>query len=349
MEKESKEIQNIIFVQKELLELTEDNLMQMWKNFQELGFYDSSHGVTFLIHEILNVISIRWNKVKTYAKFIQTIYSMRNQNPFLSLIPSIIKIPPNDIIMTRFNKELIKLDVLPLDNVFEALPKSINDTPFSIQDWFSFIFFCDIIKEKHEGYYSEVYQYIDKAIKTDDKDFYSSIKNQAVNRIIFNFPTYAADNFAHLQTLFDTGWTDDTLGYHLIIDDLNFLQDASLEEDFSFDLVINDHNELSKYNIFALKYLKDASLIEFCGFYGSINCFKFLAMNKAKTTIESAKFFLSGGCMEIIQYAKQLNIDLSHATERAIFFKHNEIVNWIFLNYQQKQKDKNKCFAAAIT
>ena len=359
LENYSDEIKNILQVQDMLLNIDKKDLYTVWKTMQVLGFFKSSHGVKFIVNEVVIALQARWKNIKTYAKFLKILYDYTKEDPLLNLIPTFLNFPFKSYFPYFLYRELIKEGFFSIDYVTNLLPNPIATNTFQLnnrikhgfteEQWAIFIFFCDLIKEKYEGYYLEVINFIETHTK-DGCDEPIEIKNTYIANIIKNFSTYENNNFDLLSSLFETGWTKDTFAYHLIIDDLDYLQDSILKQDITIDSIVYpvDTKNTDNINPFALPYIKNATLLEFTAFYSSITCFKFLILNNAKTTPQTISYLFSSDNLEIVKMYDQLKLEPINGLQSAIRFKHNDVINWIYLHNTQRQVDRNKYFAMAM-
>ena len=130
----------------------------------------------------------------------------------------------------------------------------------------------------------------------------------------------------------------DSLEYILKEDDVNKLKDYinyhnDLSGDFEIDLMKNSpvHEILKKHILFGIEKVK---ILDFCSFYGSIECFKFLKANG----YEYGKYFnemsICGGNLEIIHEVEQSGNSFDNCFAFSIQFHQDTIKEWLLANYK---------------
>ena len=343
----SNEIQNILMVQEKLLNIKNEDLYNLWKTFEVMGYFKKVHGLKFIINEIQIAAKARVKDIKAYAEFFSVLYRYRSDDPLLSLIQNIDF--PKDTFFYAFTKEFIRHGIFNISKVMDLLPESIHTNPlenqkhgFSNDQWGIFIFFCDLIKEYKPGYYIEVTQFIENNTKETSSD-YIEIDNAFLSNIIFNFPKYESNNFELLEPLVETGWPMDSLEYHIIIDDVEYMKDLILNNEITINSSVN------KDNPFAIPETKNATIFEFSALYSSISCFKYLFLSNAKTTANTVKYLFSSDNNEIFKmYEKIKNTPVLEDLDNAVHYKHNDAIKWILSKYPQRQVHRNKLFANAM-
>ena len=63
----------------------------------------------------------------------------------------------------------------------------------------------------------------------------------------------------------------------------------------TLDLTEEQKLEEDGYYYYLIRYPTSISLIDFCCFFGSLKCFKYILLNKCKITEETLKWSISGG------------------------------------------------------
>ena len=72
------------------------------------------------------------------------------------------------------------------------------------------------------------------------------------------------------------------------------------------------------------------SLIDFCCFFGSLNCFKYLLLNKCEITKETLKCSIAGGNQEIINILKEKgHKEFEECLETSVQYHRYELTTWL--------------------
>ena len=92
-------------------------------------------------------------------------------------------------------------------------------------------------------------------------------------------------------------------------------------------------------------YLFDdfVSLIDFCCFFGSLKCFKYLLLNKCEITKETLHYSIAGGNQEIIALLQQNGHSFEECLETSVKYHRYELTNWLLENYKCKPFPLSKC------
>ena len=85
------------------------------------------------------------------------------------------------------------------------------------------------------------------------------------------------------------------------------------------------------------------SLIDFCCFFGSLKCFKYLLLNKCEITETTLKFSIAGGNQEIINILKENGHSFEKCLETSVKYHRYELTNWLNENYECKPFPLPKC------
>lgn len=143
-----------------------------------------------------------------------------------------------------------------------------------------------------------------------------------------------ANDWLLLKRCREFGYTvDQDIVIFIMTDDVNALQKLSASPDFDIDQII----EPSLFSRSAI--LQDSTtLIAFAAALGSIECFKFLLLNKASLEIETwndlstslASFAVAGGNPEIVRLVEQNNCPFDTAIYVAVQYHRNNIFYWIY-------------------
>lgn len=99
-------------------------------------------------------------------------------------------------------------------------------------------------------------------------------------------------------------------------------------------LNLNDPIKPSLFERFEMVNQKDVSFIEYAAFFGSINIFKYLLMNKVKISPSLPKFAIAGGNYEIVHLCEEKDLSFSNCLSIAIQYKQDELVEYLLNNFQ---------------
>ena len=102
---------------------------------------------------------------------------------------------------------------------------------------------------------------------------------------------------------------------------------------------INSHNDFSDKIVINLKYplshkFKHLKILDFCSYYGSINCFKFLYLNGYKYGRCIKEASICGANLEIIHEIEQSGISYDFCFEYSIKYHQRTINEWLLSNYR---------------
>lgn len=155
----------------------------------------------------------------------------------------------------------------------------------------------------------------------------------------FNFPKFSDSNFLNsllfeknegknqMDTFFPSLFPEQTIGYYIQTDDIDKVIQETKDPSFDFNKPI----ERRKRHIF---FGNDQyNPIELAAKHGSINCFKFLMMNKLDLTDRLVTLSVEGGNIEIIRILQQNGADFKNSINAALSFHHEQIHDWIVNNY----------------
>ena len=131
-----------------------------------------------------------------------------------------------------------------------------------------------------------------------------------------------------------------------------FLKDDDLE---SLKFFMNTNNSFStKYLIVIgqnspLSFVKtkpaskEVNLLDFCAFYGSHNCFKYLCLEGFQLTNSITNFSIAGGNSEIIHIIEQNSIPFNSCFRTSIQYHHFHLSEWLLSNYKCEMFPLSEC------
>ena len=85
------------------------------------------------------------------------------------------------------------------------------------------------------------------------------------------------------------------------------------------------------------------TLLDFCCFFGSLNCFKYLLLNKSIITKKSLNYAIAGGNLEIINILKERGESFDMCLETSIIFHRYILTDWIIQNYKSNPISYSTC------
>ena len=110
-----------------------------------------------------------------------------------------------------------------------------------------------------------------------------------------------------------------------------------LANNSTFDITQQQILPMNEYYfyLFACTWSRNSiSLIDFCCFFGSLKCFKYLLLNKCKITKETLRWSIAGGNKEIINILKENGQKFEECLETSVKYHRYELTNWLNENYK---------------
>lgn len=132
------------------------------------------------------------------------------------------------------------------------------------------------------------------------------------------------------------GINPDPISIILRNDDIESFQKVACLPTFDFNQTIKP----SEFERCDFINSRPCSLLEFCAFFGSIKCFKFILLNeKSNNNFELIKYAIAGGNPEIIHICEQSGfLNFKETREIAIKFHHWNIFEWLCDNKCHSEK-----------
>lgn len=121
----------------------------------------------------------------------------------------------------------------------------------------------------------------------------------------------------------DYGYEIGSLEYVIKYDKLEDLRNLSTNPKFNFNLEIRNSSFESFFR---------GPLISFAAYFGSVNCFRYLLLNKAKIDEDTCAYAARGGNLEIIHLCMQNGGKFIEALNAAAEFHRHDIFNWILMH-----------------
>lgn len=144
---------------------------------------------------------------------------------------------------------------------------------------------------------------------------------------------YRKNNWYLYDDIMKNGFESNSPGYAIKNDDVELLRDITTNNDYDFNQMIG--GEFFETN--------KKSLITTAAYYGSINCFKFLILNKAKIDAATAEASIYGGNHEIIRLCQDEKVDCSSFISASIISHRDDLFEWANESCDCKQPSLYEC------
>ena len=173
--------------------------------------------------------------------------------------------------------------------------------------------------------------------KPDLQQFFLHVSTHVIHSIspfsnvFFSAPDETELNKSYFYTIYE----ENTLKKFVKDDDVNKLKEfRSKEKDFSSNYYFSlDHSD--PINIEFMKSMRvSISLLDFCVFYGSSECFKLLLINKKSFNEYTALLSVSGGNLEIIHLLEQNGLNFDSCFKASINYHRRDLSEWLLSNYK---------------
>ena len=332
---ESTEIRNLLHLQNIIQNLTPDNTKESAEQISDMDFSKTITGVRLIVNEIRRFAATRPLGIRTHVLLLKRLYEISdNEENFLSFIPEFLKELPNQTSTAcRFVRYCMLEGLMNIDSIIQKL------CDLSTEDGvFNFVFFADLIKLNNADIYNRM-----KSSITEKNGLH--MPTVLMEKIVKNYEKFEVNDFKLLKPLILVGWRYDSIQFHASIDDVEFISDYASNNEFNFNMKIKLDKKYR--NRFAIPLTENGTLLDFCAFYGSVKCFKYLLDNNAKLTDNVVPCAFAGGNHEIIQICEMNNLNMQKGLTCAIMYKRNDIFEWASEKFPLRQKNRNENFAAA--
>lgn len=335
-----KEIEDLLILQQDLFRLTDETFDETIDHILSTNYPYSDHGVYALAANIKRLVIKQPKKVDLLADLITTLFNLEGEEYHFQVFDDAFLKINDDCTVMRLVRKLIKNGVIP--------PQKIIDITLQpdVGNVFIFIFFADYIKASYDNESMvEPYEaFRDRIFRNPQTNFPNY--NYMIIEMIRNWEKYEADNFKLLEPIYEVGWFTNTLQYHIIFDDIKFL------EDYAKSNVLNPmmRIELDEIysNQFSTQIVAEKTLPEFAAFWGSTKCFKFLLSCGATITEEMLPIILSGGSLEIAQICAKMNLNFTNGYKHLISFYHLDLFDWYCKEFPLNTVRRNDAFKIAL-
>ena len=345
------EIENVLWLQEQLTLINKDNCIQYYAIFSN-SIFGLEDRIPQLIENMINVISIRKNVAKCFAKILfhlYTVNSMKKQaqstqfpnsqkcsyqialeselwkhfqnvrRPINQTYFRLGKAPTFSLIYHCLNVGLLK----NADFMFQCREYSDNepDKEYTFPPEF-FLYFMEIFFNEEHSYF----QYQLNMYKKYFSDF-----NGKISEV---FSTLFADNFEKLRYCIKHTDMPDSLRVTLIEDDIDkFIQNYSETTTIDADICATVYDP----------YVRDSiKIMNFLAMYGSVKIFRYLLMNY-KGEFDAMKgdilsYAIRGGNLEIFKLCEVREIKVEH-TIAAITSYRKDILDYLMNKHSSELED----------
>lgn len=140
-----------------------------------------------------------------------------------------------------------------------------------------------------------------------------------------NFQVLSKNNFELHKKFVNSGSNPDPLSNILKTDNIEKFQKYLTKTPIKLDSSIS--NSIYESN----KLVRKCQLIEFCAFYGSVNCFYYLLSNGVKPTERLPLYAIAGGDQRIISAIEKIpGVAFKNCLSYAIAFHRFDLFKWLF-------------------
>ena len=144
---------------------------------------------------------------------------------------------------------------------------------------------------------------------------------------------YKMNNWYLYDDIMKNGFPSQSLGLAIKKDDIDSFHSFCSSNDFDYNQKIGE------------EYFGPCqkTLISTAAFYGSLKCFKFLILNKAKLDLTTSEAAVQGGNLEIIKICQNEGCDTSNFLRSAVIAHRDDIFEWIIETIQCEQASLFDC------
>ena len=329
-------------VQSWFSDLNAENVKETAKTILASPYSKSRELAPNLASFLLAVIPIRPQDTKNYVQLMallkQNESSGNSLSTFRQKVLQMCMTPAPEYDFHSFVPYLYFVRQLALARVVEvwdvvtriqAIPETLPNSKF-----LAACYFLPEISVSDSEYYEKLVEEIKQSNPTEP----------VVRQYFDRFDELIDHNFRILKELIDYGVEKSTIGYSLLIDDVEAVEKYCTSADHSV-------NELIPENPFTpWKFVQwSPTLTEFAAFYGSLQCVRWLLDHNSKRAFLT-QFAVAGGNWKIIQYCSQQNIAFHCCLRLAAFFRRIDVFNYIVpkLESFRLKKEVNYAMCRAV-
>ena len=315
----------LIELQKNLSSLNNSDLEEEIKKFKESVFMNDTEKIPFFVSEIIAVAKIRPANLIPLSRVIREL--IEHDEKMETRYPSF-----KELFISKCFDVTDDNKCLEYSNVFHLLRYCCENGIISIKEIRSKIVDFSLA---YKNTLFILFSYFAHYLNDYDSDAVNIIQYKlrnikfsvySIHQIIDNFDSYQKFRWEKMMIVTEYGWENSSIGRVLKYDSKDELQ----------EMISADHSLCSKQlmvspfeNIMMYSYVTPLQL---CGFYGSVNCFKFLMLNESPIG-NITKFVVAGGNVELIKICQNMEPKFDEFLSYAIQYRRYEVVEWIICNY----------------
>ena len=205
---------------------------------------------------------------------------------------------------------------------------------YCIKTIFHFIY----IYPKHRKTAYQIIMFLNK-LKNPLIEIKSNIEAYQKYTLSYQFPPELISEFKYLTSEEIDSFADiyprNTLELYIKNDDINSLKNfINNHSDFA-----DKYSTIEDYNSPLADVVKNGSqyrfdILDFCAFYGSHKCLKFLFTNGFKLHSLIANYSIAGNNIELIHFVERNGVVFDSCFETSIQYHHIELSEWLLSNYK---------------
>ena len=189
----------------------------------------------------------------------------------------------------------------------------------------------------HQQHVSKkLFDFVCSCFSEQNNEIQQNIKNTSILKFVIFPEEFPKNESEELKEIFLLLQKDDIDGL------ISFLSRKP-----TIDITKNQKLEGDGYYFYIFNLSYYISLINFCCFFGSLKCFKYLLLYKCEIKSVGLKntlnYSIAGGNYEIIAILKQNGHSFEECLETSIEYHRYELTNWLHENYECKPVPLPKC------
>lgn len=316
----------LLSLQRWLLDLVNIDRSERITKIANSIFILDSNNISIFIEELLIVLSIRPQNINI---FVDITAELTKQFPESKSIFSDILLKnlmyKSDCFHSKlyFYRGCIEKNILDINQLVDSIHQFYKDVGDMSVILFLFVFFLKEIHDLKPKFFKEL---LDRFNTECDENL------KLFNNFFVNVESYVLNDFAKWKFCIEHMCDYNSLTYLLAIDDIDAFQEKAVD-DFNF---IIEPSIFERASILT----KNTSLLQYCAFFGSVNCFKFILLQGASikytdTVLNTVyQYAVAGGNIEIISLLEQNDVSFcisqyENAVIYSIKFARNEIYQWL--------------------
>jgi len=283
-------------------------------------FLESENKTKDMVQEIICIMTIRETNLDSLSRVISCLFKTYNDNVklmFQKCIYDIVFCPIQAEIFKQkiphiiFLKTMMKYGVAKMEDIVQRIKMYPKTHKAQI-----LCFFCYFAQDIYE--YS-VMNFL--SMKEEVLGYRYQI--ETLKRISNNFDEYEANNFLLLNELLEYGWPKYTVEWAIKYDDMDLLHNLYLNPCFSVNKTITE-SPFAHYPLIT----RSTTLIQFAAYFNSVDCFKFLLINKANIR-HTQDYAVAGGNLDIVHICDNQCLSFDTSVEFSIHYRRFDIFLWL--------------------